>query len=97
MTFKYVFGSAPPGLATGITLLEVLSLQGDYSLLRHLVAAFLNASKGLTSFNGSVFLTGPQVVAMWKALQSPGYYTPTPGVKWYGQDVDNYLQFTQEV
>jgi hypothetical protein len=92
MTFKSIFGSAPPGTNVNITLLEVLQLQGDYSLARHTVAAYLNACAGLTL----PFLTSAQVVAMWKALVSPGYYVPTPGVKWYGLDVDNYLQFTQE-
>lgn len=80
--FDDVFGSA--GGYAGKTLLQVLELQGNSmgrdALARHIVAALLNAKKGLTPAN---VLSVTTVKAVWRAFVTNGYYEPTAGIKWY--------------
>ncbi|HWR87771.1 MAG TPA: hypothetical protein VN277_05065 [Acidiferrobacterales bacterium] len=81
-TFDAVFGAA--GGYPGKTLLQVLELPGNDmgrdALARHIVAALLNAAKGLTPPN---VLSVAIVKAVWSAFVLNGYYEPTAGIKWY--------------
>jgi len=65
------------------TLLECVqdtAESGDNGLLKHLVAAYLNACAGKTPAE----LCGvPIVRGMWAEYKSKGYYPPTAGVRWY--------------
>jgi hypothetical protein len=80
--FNDVFGAA--GGYPGKTLLQVLELQGNSTgrdaLARHIVAALLNAAKGLTPSN---VLSVTIVKSVWSAFVAAGYYVPTAGIKWY--------------
>lgn len=80
--FDSVFG--PAGEYQSKTLLDVLKLQGNEmgrdALARHVVAALLNAQKGLTPANVLSVVT---VKAIWASFVSMGYYEPTAGIKWY--------------
>ena len=81
-TFNEVFGAA--GGYPSLTLLDVLRLPGNDvgrdALARHIVAALLNAAKGLTPNN---VLSVSTVKMVWSAFVTRGYYEPTAGIKWY--------------
>lgn len=84
--FDDVFtGSRFPGL----TLLDVISPEkklaasgngGDTAVARCCVAALLNAASGKTIG----VLDIDQVKIIWTEFVSKGYFSPTHGVKWYG-------------
>jgi hypothetical protein len=79
-SFDAVFGAA--GGYPGLSLRAVLELQGGGrdALARHIVAALLNAQKGLTPSN---VLSVSLVKAVWTSFVTKGYYEPTAGIKWY--------------
>lgn len=63
---------------------------GDpYQLGAHIVAALLNARKGWTPV-----LTEAQVINMFNEWDQNGYFEPTAGVHWDGEDIVEYLQTT---
>jgi hypothetical protein len=71
------------------TLLEVLTPQDfkdQQNFGMHLVAAYLNAMAGLTSFLPVATLQN--IFSEW---ETTGYYTPTAGVKWDLTQIVNYL------
>lgn len=75
------------------TLMQVIWLDGvgdPYLFGAHMVAALLNAYKGLTSG----VLTVQGVKDIWNEYDSKGYYEPTAGVKWYPSDIVAYLKST---
>lgn len=80
--FDAVFGSA--GGYPGLTLVQVLSLPGNDAgrdaLARHIVAALLNAAKGITP---PEVLSEVTVKNIWASFVSRGYYEPVGGIKWY--------------
>lgn len=55
-----------------------------------LVAAYLNAHAGLTSY-----LTPTMVQSIFQEWQTTGYYTPSAGVRWDTAQIVAYLQGTQ--
>lgn len=81
-TFDSVFGAS--GGYPGLTLVQVLSLPGNDvgrdALARHIVAALLNAAKGVTPIT---VLSEVTVKSIWASFVSRGYYEPTAGIKWY--------------
>ncbi len=85
--FDTVFGAN--GGYPGKTLVDVLSLPGnDYgrdALARHIVAALLNATKGITPSQVLSVLT---VKNIWSSFVTLGYYAPTSGVMWYANTSD---------
>lgn len=87
--FQNVF--SPASVFSGKTLLQVLETGGGgvYELGRYVVAALLNAASGKTPVVNVI-----QIKAMWTATCGGGYYEPTAGIKWYMQDVVQYLNST---
>lgn len=80
-TFNSVFGSQG-GYGTK-TLSEVLLMNtnsGRDGLARHLVAAYLNALKGLTPRE---VLDVPTIKSIWTSFIARGYYEPTAGIRWF--------------
>jgi len=80
-TFDSVFGRQG-GYGTK-TLTEVLRLNsngGRDGLARHLVAAYLNALKGLTPRE---VLDVPTIKSIWTSFIARGYYEPTAGIRWF--------------
>jgi hypothetical protein len=80
-TFDSVFGRQG-GYGTK-TLTEVLRLNsnsGRDGLARHLVAAYLNALKGLTPRE---VLDVPTVKSIWTSFVARGYFEPTAGIRWF--------------
>jgi hypothetical protein len=75
-----------------VTMLDLLShLSFDkQNLGMHLVAAYLNAMAGWTSF-----LTVQRIQSMFSEWSSTGYFEPTAGVKWDAAQIVNYLRQTQ--
>jgi len=92
--FKDVFSLTPYPLST--TLLQVLELLGGPpdDVARHIVAALLNAAAGWTPV-----LTIAAIKGIWTEYMNTGggtigYFEPTAGVKWYHDDIVNYLLST---
>lgn len=80
-TFDSVFGKQ--GGYDGKTLMEVLRLNsnsGRDGLARHLVAAYLNALKGLTPRE---VLDVPAIKNIWTSFVARGYFEPTAGIRWF--------------
>ena len=80
-TFDSVFGRQG-GYGTK-TLSEVLRLSansGRDGLAKHLVAAYLNALKGLTP---KEVLDVSTVKSIWTSFIARGYYEPTAGIRWF--------------
>lgn len=80
--FDTIFGAA--GGYMNMTLVDVLNLPGNDmgrdALARHIVAALLNAAKGITPIQ---VLSETTVKAIWASFVARGYYEPTAGIKWY--------------
>jgi hypothetical protein len=69
----------------------LLGGEGDAAQLgAHCVAALLNAAKGWTNN----VLTESQVRDMYNDFVNNGFFEPTAGVKWYAQDIVDYLVTT---
>ena len=94
-------GFGVPGLAVvgnGIWELSIWSalaspgsFAGGGQLLRHLVAAWLNAGY-FTTITAQYPLTRVQIIAMWNATKGGGTYSPGGGsVAWTANDVINYI------
>ena len=95
--FTEVFYGANSPYPPATTLLEVLGMQGGppNDVARHIVAAVLNCAAGWTPV-----LTVPVLRGIWSEYINTGggtvgYFEPTAGVKWYHDDIVNYLLSTQ--
>jgi hypothetical protein len=89
--FDSVFFSVSPSPYQGFTLLDVLEMGGGppNDVARHIVAALLNAAAGLTPV-----LNVQEVQNMWEEYATHGYYEPTAGIKWYHEEIVDYLMST---
>jgi hypothetical protein len=87
--FNAVFSPSP--FEGWMTLLDVLEAGGGPPLdvARHIVAALLNAASGLTPV-----LDVTAVLIMWEEFATAGYFEPTAGVKWYHEEIVDYLLST---
>lgn len=72
---------------------DILSHQpfDESNLGMHLVAAWLNALAGLTSF-----LTTDDLRRIWNEWQAKGYYNPVPSVRWNAASIVIYLSGTMQ-
>jgi hypothetical protein len=77
----------PPSCGTVLNPQEFNDSSGLGSCL---VAAYLNACAGYTSY-----LTPTMVQSIFNEWQSTGYYTPSAGVRWDAAQIVAYLQGTQ--
>ncbi len=75
-----------------MTLGEALQVSAAGQVHFHLIAAYLNKMGG----NGAVIpdsvLTVQDILGMWQEYASRGYFEPMAGVKWYAEDIVNYLK-----
>lgn len=74
------------------SMMQVIGLGGSgdpHQLGAHIIAALLNARMGWTPM-----LTEAQVKNMFNEYDSKGCFEPTAGVKWYPEDIVNYLKST---
>jgi hypothetical protein len=55
----------------------------------HIISALLNARKGWTPV-----LTEAQVINIFNEWDQKGYFEPTAGVHWDGEDIVEYLKTT---
>ena len=81
-----------PGTSTSYLMMEVLGLEGyndKYKLGAHICAALLNAKMGWTPV-----LTEDAVKRIWYEYDTSGYFEPTSGVQWTGEQIVTYLQST---
>ncbi len=91
--FKAVFNCNNYGaIYSEYTMFQVVWLGGGGDpdqLGAHIIAALLNARKGLTPV-----LTEAQVINMFNEWNLNGYFEPTASVKWYGADIVEYIVST---
>ena len=73
------------------TMLQVMEMMGGgyIALGRHIAAALLNAAAGLTPV-----LSQTQVRNIWNEFVSKGYYEPSAGIRWYPDQIVEYLVTT---
>lgn len=92
--FTDVFSPSP--YAPNTTFLQVLGLLGGPpdDVARHVVAAVLNVAAGWTPVLTVVVLQGIWSEYMNTGGGTVGYFEPTAGVKWYHDDIVNYLLST---
>ena len=93
-TFNSVFSPSPYSSST--TFLQVLETGGGPpdSVARHVVAELLNIQKGWVTV-----VTVNQLKTIWHDYMvtgggTVGYFSPSAGVKWYHDDIVNYLTST---
>lgn len=65
---------------TLLQCVEDSSESGNTGMMKHLVAAYLNACAGKTP---AELCSVPIVRGMWSEFKTKGYYEPTAGIKWY--------------
>ena len=97
--FNAYFSGIPSPYPSTATFLDVLNTQDGFSgpphsVARHIVASVLNVAKGWVPV-----LTQDVIKAIWGQYMNTGggtsgYYEPTAGVKWYHDDIVNYLTST---
>jgi len=98
-TFNSVFGLPSP-YNNADTFLDVLKTEDQgysgppHDVARHVVAELLNIQKGWVTV-----LTVAKLKNIWHEYMATGggaggYFTPTAGVKWYHDDIVNYLKST---
>lgn len=90
-TFAPFFSYSPYTPET--TFLQVLETMGGPpdSVARHIVAAVLNAEKGWTTV-----MTVAAIKNIWNSYRTLGYFEPTAGVRWYHDQIQNYLESTMQ-
>ena len=90
-TFNSVFSYSP--YSASKTLLQVLEMESGppHSVARHIVAALLNAQKGWTTV-----MTVAGIKNIWNSYRTLGYFEPTAGVRWYHDQIQNYLESTMQ-
>lgn len=76
-----------------VTCLAILSHQefDKGNLGMHMMAGYLNAADGRTSF-----LTAQLLQKIWSDWQEKGYYSPNPNVHWNAADIVIYLSGTMD-
>ena len=86
----------PTPYASTLTFLQALDLMGGPpdDVARHIVATALNIARGWVPV-----LTIAVIQGIWKQYMltgggTAGYFEPTAGVKWYHDDIVNYLLST---
>lgn len=91
--FKDVFNCNNHGsIYSEYTMFQVVWLGGGpdpFQLGAHIVSALLNAKMGWTPV-----LTEAQVINMFNEWNQNGYFEPTAGVQWDGEEIVAYLQTT---
>jgi hypothetical protein len=87
--FNSVFSPSP--YPDSVTLLDALEMGGGppNDVARHIVAALLNAAAGLTPV-----LKVHEVQNIWHEYVTSGYFEPTAGIKWYHEEIVDYLEST---
>ena len=87
--FNNAFSPSPYSGST--TLLDVLDMGGGppNDVARHIVAALLNAAAGLTPV-----LEVHEVQNIWYEYATVGYFEPQAGIKWYHEEIVDYLMST---
>jgi hypothetical protein len=79
--------------AANTTFLQILESMGGPpdSVARHIVAALLNALRGWTTV-----LTPTAIKDMWADYITTGFFEPTAGVRWYHDQIQDYLESTMQ-
>ena len=93
MTFGSIFSCPSDSRYFAVTLGDILVPKrwDRNGLGRHMVATYLNIMSGKINF-----LTVTALQNIWNDLTRRGTYSPTAGVKWYADDVVDYLKGTMD-
>lgn len=91
--FKAYFVPSPYPWQT--TFLEVLNLGGGppTDVARHVVATALNIARGWIP---AAVLSLARLQVIWQEFMTKDYFEPTAGVKWYHDDITDYLKSTMD-
>lgn len=70
---------------------EVLNQVSGLNIHAYLIAAYFNKRSVLSSSIPDNVITTTGILNMWSEYAKKGYYEPFAGVKWYGEEIKNYL------
>ena len=70
---------------------EVVGVNGNGGLVKHILAAYLNKKGGHGAVIPDQVLTEAAILNIWKEFVTNGYYTPVTGTKWFAADIVSYL------
>lgn len=75
-----------------MTLGEALQVNAPGQVHFHLIGAYLNKMGGNGAVIPDIVMTAQDILGMWQEYASRGYYEPMAGIKWYAEDIVNYLK-----
>lgn len=71
---------------------EVLNMNAGGMVAFHIIGAYLNKRGGNGAVIPDVAITEAGIKTIWHEYATKGYYAPMAGVKWYAEDIVNYLK-----
>lgn len=74
-----------------MTLGEALDVNAPGQVHFHLIGAYLNKMGGNGAIIPDAAITETGILTMWHEYATKGYYEPIAGVKWYAQQIVDYL------
>ncbi len=74
------------------TMGEVIAINSNGEVHRHLLAAYLNKKGGGGASIPEIVLTESAILAIWSEYAQNGFYAPFATVKWYDAEIINYLK-----
>ena len=78
-----------------MTLGEVLTIganQDTGKVAKHLIGAYLNTMGGNAAFIPANVMTPQGILGIWSEYVAKGFYEPVAGVKWYAEEIKDYLK-----
>ncbi len=80
------------GKWVSMTLGEAINVNAPGQVHFYLIAAYLNKMGGHGAIIPDTVITAAGILNIWQSYAMKGYYEPIAGVKWYADDIKNYLQ-----
>lgn len=80
------------GKWVSMTLGEAIQVNAPGQVHFHLIGAYLNKMGGNGAVIPDIVMTAQDILGMWQEYASRGYYEPMAGIKWYAEDIVNYLK-----
>ena len=74
-----------------MTFGEAIRVNAPGQVHFHLIAAYLNKLGGNGAVIPDVAITLSGILTIWSEYAAKGFYQPTAGVKWYANEIKDYL------
>ncbi|MCL2635922.1 MAG: hypothetical protein FWD50_04735 [Betaproteobacteria bacterium] len=80
------------GQWVSMTLGEALEVNAAGQAHFHLIGAYLNKMGGNGAVIPDTVLTAQDILRIWQEYASRGYFEPMAGIKWYADEIVDYLK-----